>query len=135
MCGKKHFSFLEFYSGYFVIPPGITRERPFLLDDKVYLLAISACRVGFDNKSPGAHSLVIHFIKGALRRGLCVNSLFPSHFFLRTTRSAFPTITVSWHGSSVLQDGISISYMFTQMHRRHTCALCPSIVHAVCIVP
>lgn len=31
---------------------------------KVYLAAISACHVGFDGVTPGAHPLVMHFFKG-----------------------------------------------------------------------
>lgn len=33
---------------------------------KVYLSAVSACHVGFQEKTPGSHPLLVHFMKGML---------------------------------------------------------------------
>lgn len=45
---------------------------------KVYLAAISACHVGFDSMTPGAHPLVMRFLKGVRRLRPTVRSSVPS---------------------------------------------------------
>ncbi|XP_063058120.1 uncharacterized protein LOC134451544 [Engraulis encrasicolus] len=45
---------------------------------KVYLSAISACHVGYDGVSPGAHPLANRFLKGARRLRPAVRSTVPS---------------------------------------------------------
>ena len=44
---------------------------------KVYLSAISACHLGFDGKTVGAHPLMIRFMKGVHRAKLTSSPLFP----------------------------------------------------------
>ncbi|XP_053351317.1 uncharacterized protein LOC128520900 [Clarias gariepinus] len=45
---------------------------------KVYLAAISACHVGFDGVSPGAHPLAVRFLKGVRRLRPTARSSVPS---------------------------------------------------------
>lgn len=45
---------------------------------KVYLSAISACHVGYDGVSPGAHPLATRFLKGVRRLRPATRSTFPS---------------------------------------------------------
>ena len=45
---------------------------------KVYLAAISACHIGFDGVTPGAHPLAVRFLKGVRRLRPVVKSSIPS---------------------------------------------------------